>query len=93
GINTILIGKDQLVLYGLEQLIDQSQTRAIANIIKILTKDKNGPETIIQAIDNLYEVIENEGLDVLSPFKGQHPGDLAMPRKNEVAAAFNRIRY
>ncbi|MBU9720064.1 MULTISPECIES: ABC-ATPase domain-containing protein [Bacillaceae] len=93
SLSTILIGREQLQLQGLEQLIDQSQTRAIANIIKFLAKEKNGPKVMKEAIDHLYKQIQENGLDILSPYKGQHPGDLALPRKNEVAAALNRIRY
>jgi hypothetical protein len=36
--------------------------------------------------------VEAHGLDVLSPFRGKHPGDLALPRKYEIAQAINRLR-
>lgn len=92
GLLNIRIGKSSLDLTNVEQLTDPSQTRAIALIIKKVGKDQNGPEELKKAIDNLYEIIEADGLDYLSPFKGKHPGDFALPRKYEVAAAFNRIR-
>lgn len=44
-------------------------------------------------LDELYALVEKEGLDVISPFRGgQHPGDLALPRRFELAAAINRLR-
>jgi hypothetical protein len=42
-------------------------------------------------IDNILEDIEVSGLDIISPFNGQHPGEYALPRKQEIAAAFNRL--
>lgn len=37
-------------------------------------------------------MIEEEGLQAFAPYKNQHPGDLARPRRFELAAAFNRMR-
>lgn len=91
GLHTILIGKNKLSLNAVEQLTDESQTRAIALMIKKIITE-SGPKEMIRSIDQLYREIEEKGLEAVSPFKGQHPGDLALPRKNEVAAAFNRIR-
>ncbi|MND04229.1 hypothetical protein D3C83_244050 [compost metagenome] len=52
----------------------------------------DGRKTLKQLVDELYERIEEKGLDAISPFFGQHPGDLALPRKLELAAAVNRLR-
>ncbi|MBU9711402.1 ABC-ATPase domain-containing protein [Evansella tamaricis] len=93
GLNTILIGRDQIQLHGVEQLIDSSQTRAIGYMLKILMQETDGSLTIMESINRLYKQMEVDGLDAISPYKGQHPGDLALPRINEVAAAINRIRY
>jgi len=35
--------------------------------------------------------MEQNGLEVLSTHEG-HPGDYALPRRNEIAAAINRLR-
>ncbi len=45
-------------------------------------------------LDALEALLDEEGLDVLDPFrrKDHHPGDYARPRRFEIAAAFNRLR-
>ncbi|WP_407923549.1 ABC-ATPase domain-containing protein [Alteribacter lacisalsi] len=92
GLHTILFSKNRIDLSHVEQLVDESQTRALARIVSILVKTTNETMTIIEALDRLYAEIEREGLDALAVFKGQHPGDLALPRKEEAAAALNRFR-
>ncbi|WP_338055900.1 hypothetical protein [Tetragenococcus osmophilus] len=47
--------------------------------------------TIAQAVDQIYNYIDRKGLDAISPYSG-HPGNLALPRKQEFCAALNRYR-
>ena len=51
----------------------------------------NERDTINQAADKLYDFIGKEGIDVISPHSG-HPGNIALPRKQEFCAALNRYR-
>ena len=46
-------------------------------------------ETIIEITHRLYERIEKEGLEVVSHHNG-HPGNLALPRKQEFIGTLNR---
>jgi len=92
GLHSIRIGNSTLALNDVEQLVDTSQTQAIAFMIKRIAKESNGPNEMNEAIDELYRAIEKHGLDYISPFSHQHPGDFALPRPLELAAAFNRIR-
>ncbi|RNA70588.1 ABC-ATPase domain-containing protein [Alteribacter keqinensis] len=92
GKNTILFSRHMIDLSAIEQLADTSQTRTIALIIKHLTKGSSKDSTIMEAIDEIYTEINHSGLEFLSPFKGQHPGDLALPRKEEVIQTLNRFR-
>lgn len=93
GLKTIIFGTSSVDLSFLEQLVDTSQTRAIAAMIFYMAKKYiDNRHTIHQAVDAVFRDIEEKGLDILAPFSGQHPGDLAMPRKQEVAAAVNRLR-
>ncbi|WP_026701129.1 ABC-ATPase domain-containing protein [Salibacterium aidingense] len=92
GLHTIMYGKDTIDLSGVEQLINPSQTNAIAAMIRHAVR-KLGKEAPLEDILHLIErQVESEGLDVVSPFQGQHPGDLAWPRRFELAAAINRHR-
>ncbi|QDI90178.1 ATPase [Salicibibacter halophilus] len=92
GKHTILYGKETIDLSAVEQCIDPSQTRAIARTLHYLAKKYvNGNYTLGELLD-IYERETSSGLDELSPFKGKHPGDLARPRRFEIAAAINRLR-
>ncbi len=92
GRYTILYGRETIDLSGLEQLVDNSQTNAIAVMLdffrKRLLDDKM---TLSQAVDRLYVQIGQSGLDSVSPYTG-HPGNLALPRKQEFCFALNRYR-
>ena len=92
GLHRIVYGRTDIDLSALEQLVDVSQTRAIAEMMRVLAKLADGSTPLVDCIDRLYEQIEREGLDSVSPFYGMHPGDLAMPRKFELAGAVNRLR-
>jgi predicted ABC-class ATPase len=93
GLSKIVFGTHDIDLSFVEQLVDPSQTRAIAYMMQVLAKTfADGKTPLCDMIDKLYERIGEKGLDVVSPFYGKHPGDLALPRKFELAAAINRLR-
>lgn len=93
GLHTIIFGNNTIDLSFLEQLVDTSQTRAIADLIFYLSKKYvDNQRTLLQALQAVYGEIEKKGLDVISPFYGRHPGDYAMPRLQEAAGAINRLR-
>lgn len=92
GRSTILFGKEIVDCSALEQLVDASQTRTIAYVLRWLRKQADGKKTLYQLLKELFELVQKEGLDALSPYVGKHPGDLALPRIFEVAGAVNRLR-
>jgi len=92
GLHSIEFGRQRIDLSLVEQLVDVSQTRAIGDILYFGSHFIDGKKTLREIIQLVLEQIEKKGLEVLSPFKGQHPGEYALPRKYEVAAAFNRLR-
>ena len=92
GKYSILYGWNNIDISGLEQLVDESQTNCIAVMIGFLkNKVIDEKKTIEQSLDQMYRHIEKSGLDSISPYTG-HPGNLAMPRKQEVFAAISRYR-
>ena len=94
-LDLIRYGEDNIDLRGIEQLVDYSQTNAVGNAIYLATKRfMSGKETLREVLDKLDEFLKKEGLDVLDPFyeKGRNPGNFALPRKYEIAAAINRLR-
>ena len=92
GKYSILYGKELIDISGLEQLVDDSQTNCIAVMIDYF-KNKVLDEklTLSQAADRIYEKIKKDGLDSISSYTG-HPGNLALPRKQEFCGAVNRYR-
>lgn len=93
GLHIVLYGNSSINLSYLEQLINPSQTKAIAMMIDYIAKKIVDNKTPLkEIIDKMYEDIEKSGLEVLSPYKGKHPGNLALPRKFEIAGAINRLR-
>jgi predicted ABC-class ATPase len=90
GLGEILFGRTLIDLSALEQLVDPSQTNAIGGAIHCFARHcASQGMTVQQGIQELDEVLNRQGLDVLKPFK---VGNLARPRRFEIAAAINRMR-
>lgn len=92
-IDDIRFGWEDIDLTYVEQLVDISQTRAIGDIINYAREHYMDGETALkEIIERIVNDISQKGLDVISPFYEQHPGEYALPRKYEIAAAINRLR-
>jgi predicted ABC-class ATPase len=92
GLNTLSINREDIDLRGLEQIVDMQQVNAIGSIMKwaeanIMNKGL-GFESMV---DNIISEIEKNGLITIERVKGGS-GSLAMPRKQEIMAAYNRYR-
>ena len=84
------IGQDDLDLGAVEQLVDESQTRAVAEALLRLTDDRQlHGRTVPEVLDALEAEIARHGLDALTRTPR---GDLARFRRFELAAALNRLR-
>lgn len=96
--NITQYGEQDVMLGAAEQLVERSQTHAIADALKwlqagLLRQDSTagvGRKTLAQWLAELEAAIDQHGLDVLAPHL--LPGNLARPRVYEIAAAVNRIR-
>lgn len=90
GLHAVEVGRERVDLSQVEQLAEAGQTEAISRVIKGLAsgeKDRRLRKAVEEALSN----IEDEGLDTLGSFRG-HPGEMTLPRKQEIAAAVNRLR-
>ena len=88
-------GATDIELRGLEQLVDASQTRAIGAALVLLSQEhRRDGLALADWLDDLDEKWDTQGLDQVTWFgqAGEHPGNLARPRRFEVAAALNRLR-
>ena len=86
----VLFGRHELDLTAIEQLVDRSQTRALALALQWLARDRaQARGLLMETVRRLVEEVETRGLDVLQP----HPtGELAEFRALDLVAAFHRIR-
>lgn len=90
GPRTIVFGTTAIDLHGLEQLVDTSQTRTIAQAVLVFArKYATQGLSLREGLRCLDDEIERSGLDVLSVYK---VGNLARVRVQEIAAAINRLR-
>ncbi|MBA2783209.1 MAG: ABC-ATPase domain-containing protein [Actinomycetota bacterium] len=90
GLHTIELGRERVDLSYLEQLAEAGQTEAVARVIGewAATGEVRGVgELVREALASASE----KGLDSLGGFRG-HPGEMSLPRAQDLAAAINRIR-
>ena len=95
GRDRIVFGTQEIDLLGVEQILDASQTRAIALALVLARERFMKPgRSLIEILDAIEDLVDTEGLAALDPYgaRGQHPGALARPRRIELAAALNRHR-
>ncbi|MCC5911703.1 MAG: ABC-ATPase domain-containing protein [Clostridiaceae bacterium] len=92
GLHTVTYNKLNIDLNFLEQLVDSQQTNSIAVMLEYMMEHMvDNKKNLKEIIASLYHLIEKSGLDAISPYTG-HPGNLALPRKQEVASAISRYR-
>lgn len=95
GVDQVIFGTEDIDLHSVEQIVDKSQTRAIGLALYLAREEfmRKGM-TVAEILEALDRRFESAGLDGLAPFvrQGRHPGNLARPRRFEVAAALNRLR-
>ncbi|WP_346844377.1 P-loop domain-containing protein [uncultured Rothia sp.] len=93
GLEQIQIGKEDLDLRYLSQLVDPSQTQAIALCLgKVADFTQREGSNLAQAVHAVVAQIEAEGLDKLTGGGSRSRGDLAAPRAAELHQAISRWR-
>lgn len=89
---TVSLGRDSIDLGAVEHLVDPAQARAIAAAL-IFAADRglaDGMRTVRDILGVIELEVAQHGLEGLVPDGVQ--GDLAQPRRLELAAALNRLR-
>jgi predicted ABC-class ATPase len=90
GLRTILYGRTAIDLSQVAQVVDESQTNALGDLIHYCaTRYFKGDVPLAEGLRRAMGDIADKGLDILAPFK---KGDYARPRLFELAAAINRMR-
>ncbi len=92
GMDTIIINREDIDLRAVEQVVDTEQLNSIGSIMIWAEKNiMNKGLSFGTMVDNIIKHIEKNGLLSISGLKGGS-GSLAMPRKQEIMAAYNRYR-
>ncbi len=89
GVSGIAFGRHDIELQSVEQIVDSSQTRAMAEALVYARSLMDGRRTIAEILRAVELAMEDGGLDALSRHR---PADLARFRPLELAAALNRLR-
>lgn len=98
GLDGFSINREEVDLRYVEQLVDPEQLTALSHMLKNMKfHDFDGKKTLGEAVENMYNRIEEKGFAAFcgagkSGDTGSLPGNLAMPRKQELYAALNRCR-
>ena len=71
-------------------VVDHEQTEGVARALAWLEANGTG-RTLARAVGHLAKKLEQEGLAALTADR-DHPGQVALPRAADVAAAANRYR-
>jgi predicted ABC-class ATPase len=90
GLHAIELGRERVDLSSLEQLAETGQTEAIARLVGRFVA-AGGARGMQELVEEALASVSEGGLDSLGGFGG-HPGEMSLPRTQELAAAINRIR-
>ena len=92
GVDGFSINREEVDMRYVEQLVDSEQLTALAYLIKYMKGQMfDGQRTLRQAVEEMYRRVEAKGFAAFCE-GGQVPGNLAMPRPQELFAALNRCR-
>ncbi len=89
-VDTIVLGRQEIQLTAVEQLVETGQLRAIAAALVYLAEHyRDQPYLLNDLLNLIMTMIASTGLDSLTPYP---QGDLVAFRRFELAAAINRWR-
>ncbi|HEY3683670.1 MAG TPA: ABC-ATPase domain-containing protein [Streptosporangiaceae bacterium] len=88
--DALIFGENTIDLRALEQIVDPSQVTGIGLALDLLARRHlGGGATLRDALDSLAADLADDGVGILAD---GYPGDYALPRRHELAAALNRLR-
>ncbi len=92
GMDGITINRDTINLRYVEQLADTEQLTALAQLMKYMRMQVfDGRKNLRKAVDDTMHVLDTRGWEGICR-GGTLPGNLALPRAQEVFACVNRWR-
>lgn len=91
GLDLIQFGKSFIDLAAVSQLVDPEQTNGIAESLEYMARIFDGKVSVVEALAEIEAMLDAQGIDGLTGHR-KHPGHVARPRAQEMAAALNRYR-
>ncbi|MDD2979767.1 MAG: ABC-ATPase domain-containing protein [Hespellia sp.] len=92
GRDGFLLNKEQVELRFVEQIVDGEQTQALASILNYMKENVfDGKKNLDACVAEVCQLLEKRGMSAVAG--GAYlPGNLAVPRKEEIYACVNRYR-
>ena len=90
-IRAVSLDREEIVLTAVEQVLDAAHAATLGHAVRFLGDLADGQRTLVQLLDALEAILDDEGVEALSPFEAPL-GTLIRPRRHEVAATLNRFR-
>ena len=90
GMESLTFGRSKITLSAIPQIAEEAQVNTIGlliNFAKLRYLDE--PQSLTEVLDQIDTDLASEGLDAVTR---ELRGDLARPRRFEIAAALNRLR-
>ena len=85
-------GGGEIDLTAVEQVLDRAHAYTLAHALGFLCHELvDGRRGLSQLLDALDAILDDEGVESLSPH-AYPDGDLVRPRRHEIAATLNRLR-
>ena len=92
GRDAVMISHETIDLRYVEQLVDSEQLNTLGQTVRFLEEEIfDGKKTLGQAVEQVDMILDNKGLAGVCE-GNVIPGNLAMPRKQEIYACMNRYR-
>ncbi len=92
GQDAVSLNKETIQLHYVEQLVDNEQTAALGYLLAYAQKELfHGNLSMQETVEKLLNIIKTKGLSAIVD-GGYLPSGLAIPRKQEILACFNRYR-
>ena len=91
GKEAVSVNREEVDLRLVEQLTDHEQLEALVQILKYMKLHMfDGKRTLQEAVEELYTAMQKKEFAAFCT--GGIPGNLALPRKQEIYAVLNRCR-
>ena len=92
GRDGVMLNHDTIDLRYVEQLADSEQLTSLGHILRCMEEEIfDGHKTVGQAVEAVWKKLCMQGLSAVCEGSSV-PGNLAMPRKQEIYACVNRYR-